>query len=53
MKHQDKGFSIVDFLIIVAIVLIMVGMIGPRLARTSGGAKVSSSPTTTTVRPAR
>ncbi len=53
MKRNDKGFSLVDFLIVVAILLIMVGMVGPRLARTTSKAKLAPPSTTATIRPAR
>jgi Tfp pilus assembly protein FimT len=53
MKRSDKGFSIVDVLIIIAILLIMVGMVGPKLARKDGKAKRSSAPISATLRPAR
>lgn len=53
MKRRDKGFSVVDFLIIMAIILILVGMVGPKLARKDGKAKSSSAPISATVRPAR
>ena len=53
MKRNDKGFSIVDFLIIIAIMLIMVGMVGPKLARSNNKAKLSPPSTTATARPAR
>lgn len=53
MKRNEKGFSIVDFLIVIAIMLIMVGMVGPKLARTNSKAKLPSASTTANVRPAR
>ena len=53
MKRNDKGFSIVDVLIIIAILLIVVGMVGPKLARKDSKAKPSSAPISATVRPAR
>ena len=53
MKRRDKGFSVVDFLIIMAIILILVGMVGPRLTRKDSKTKHSSAPISATVRPAR
>jgi competence protein ComGC len=53
MKRNNKGFSIVDVLIIIAIVLIVVGMVGPKVARKDSKAKSSSVPITATARPAR
>jgi competence protein ComGC len=53
MKRSDKGFSIVDVLIIIAILLIMVGMVGPKLARKDSKVNHSPAPISATVRPAR
>jgi type II secretory pathway pseudopilin PulG len=53
MKRGNKGFSIVDVLIIIAILLIVVGMVGPKLARKDSKAKHSPAPISATVRPAR
>ena len=53
MKRSDKGFSIVDVLIIIAIILIVVGMVGPKLARKGSKSKPSSAFMSATVRPAR
>ena len=32
MRRTESGFSVVDFMIIVALLLIVIGMFGPRLA---------------------
>jgi competence protein ComGC len=53
MKRSNKGFSVVDVLIIIAILLIVVGMVGPKLARKDSKIKHSSAPISATVRPAR
>jgi competence protein ComGC len=53
MKRTAKGFSVVDILIIIAILLIVVGMVGPKLARKESKAKHSPPPISVTVRPAR
>jgi competence protein ComGC len=53
MKRSEKGFSVVGFLIVIAIILIMVGMVGPKLARKNSKAKLSAVPTSAIVRPAR
>jgi Tfp pilus assembly protein FimT len=53
MRRSDKGFSIVDVLIIIAILLIVVGMVGPKLAHKDSKTKRSSAPISATVRPAR
>jgi competence protein ComGC len=53
MKRSEKGFSVVDFLIVIAIILIMVGMVGPKLARKNSKTKLSAVPTSAIVRPAR
>lgn len=45
MQKTDTRFSIVDFLIIVAMLLIVVGMFGQRLHRTAGKAKPSAAAT--------
>jgi len=55
MRRTDSGFSIVDFLIIVALLLIVIGMFGPRLAQSRKAKNASASATCATapVRPAR
>jgi competence protein ComGC len=53
MPRSEKGFSVVDFLIVIAIILIVVGMVGPKLARKSSKAKLSAPATSALVRPAR
>lgn len=55
MRRNSLGFSIVDFLIIVALLLIVVGMFGPRLAQSRKAKAASATATcaTTAARPAR
>jgi hypothetical protein len=55
MRRIEPGFSIVDFLIIVALLLIVIGMFGPRLAqsRKAKNAPVSTTCATAPVRAAR
>jgi len=43
MRKTETGFSIVDFLIIVAMLLIVVGMFGQRLHRTAGNGRPSAA----------
>ena len=53
MRRTESGFSIVDFLIIMALLLILAGMIGPYYAQ-SRVSKVKNSPAVTApIRPAR
>ena len=52
MRRIELGFSIIDFLIIVALLLIVIGMFGPRLAQ-SRRAKNASTSTTCATAPAR
>jgi Tfp pilus assembly protein PilV len=52
MRQTNSGFSVIDFLIIVALLLIVVGMFGPRLAQ-SRKAKNASAPTTCATAPVR
>ena len=55
MRQTNSGFSVIDFLIIVALLLIVVGMFGPRLAQSRKAKNASGSTTCATapVRPAR
>jgi type II secretory pathway pseudopilin PulG len=56
MRRTESGFSIVDFLIIVALLLIVIGMFGPRLAQSrkkANNTAVVTAPAQTPVRPAR
>lgn len=56
MRRSGQGFSIVDFLIIVALLLIVIGMFGPRLAQSRKKANnpaFVTAPAQTPVRPAR
>lgn len=56
MRRPESGFSIVDFLIIVALLLIVVGMFGPRLAQSRNKVKTAPAASSTLkapVRPAR
>lgn len=53
MRPTESGFSVVDCLIIMALLLILAGMIGPYYAQ-SRASKVKNSPAVTApVRPAR
>jgi competence protein ComGC len=42
MRRTESGFSIVDFLIIIALLLIVVGMFGPYIAKSRGKAKTAA-----------
>jgi Tfp pilus assembly protein PilV len=55
MRRTNLGFSLVDFLIIVALLLIVIGMFGPRLAQSRKARNASASATCATApaRPAR
>ena len=56
MRRSGQGFSIVDFLIIVALLLIVIGMFGPRLAQSRKKANktaVATVPAQAPARPAR
>jgi Tfp pilus assembly protein PilV len=55
MRRTNSGFSLIDFLIIVALLLIVIGMFGPRLAQSRKARNPSASTTCATVpvRPAR
>jgi hypothetical protein len=56
MRRSGQGFSIVDFLIIVALLLIVIGMFGPRLAQSrkkANNTAVVTAPAQAPVRPAR
>ena len=39
MRRTNRGFSIVDFLIILALLLIVIGLFGPLVKRSSSKAK--------------
>ena len=43
MRNTNSGFSIVDFLIIVALLLIVLGMFGPRVSKYMNKSKPDSS----------
>jgi Tfp pilus assembly protein PilV len=45
MRKTDSGFSIIDFLILVAMLMIVVGMFGQRLHNAPGKAKPSAATT--------
>ncbi len=47
MRPKDSGFSLVDFLIIIALLLIVIGLVGPRLHKSAN--KMRSSPTSATL----
>jgi competence protein ComGC len=56
MRRTESGFSIVDFMIIVALLLIVIGMFGPRLAQSRKKANhtaVATVPAQAPARPAR
>ena len=53
MRQTDSGFSIVDFLIIVALLLIVLGMFGPRLAQSRNKTRTASTSTTCATAPVR
>jgi Tfp pilus assembly protein PilE len=43
MRNTNSGFSIVEFLIIVALLLVVVGMFGPRVSKYVNKSKPDSS----------
>ena len=43
MRNTNSGFSIVEFLIIVALLLVVVGMFGPRVSKYMHKSKANSS----------
>jgi len=56
MRRTESGFSIVDFMIIVALLLIVIGMFGPRLAQSrkkANNTPVVTAPAQAPARPAR
>jgi hypothetical protein len=56
MRRTESGFSIVDFMIIVALLLIVIGMFGPRLAQSrkkANSGPVATAPAQAPARPAR
>ena len=44
MRRTTKGFSIVDFLIIMALLLIVIGIFGPLVKKSNNKAKSSAAP---------
>jgi Tfp pilus assembly protein PilV len=53
MRRTELGFSIVDFLIIVALLLIVIGMLGPRLAQSRNRTRNASTSATCATAPVR
>lgn len=52
MRHSNSGFSVVDLLIIIALLLIVIGMFGPFLKK-SNNAATTSPARAAIARPAR
>ena len=52
MRHSNSGFSVVDLLIIIALLLIVIGMFGPFLKKSKSTANTSPARAAIT-RPAR